>query len=1345
MLKRSQLTLALLPVVALALGTASLVRGAEKARLATFEKGSGENYFALSLIPDVKAGEQTNEIVVLFDTSASQVGVYRDDGFAALKGLLERLDKSDLVKLIAIDVKPVSLSEGLVPPGSELMKAAVAKLHARVPLGATDLDAGLRAAMSSFAKDTTAAKSVIYIGDGLSKANLLVGEDYTRLVTDLAADHVAVSSLAVGPERNVQLLASIANQTGGMVEICTSAPGVADAAGKIMAKVAHGTVIWPKSSVVSSGMSEVLPKAFPPLRTDRDTILVGKLDSNETQEIAVTAEMNGQEINLKWSARPEVSSDDFAFLPTLIEAARADEGLSLPTLGSAGLREARIVTSNSAEELTKLGHAALATGDIAGAISAAEAALARDPNHPGAKALKAAAEKVAAAKGTVGMTEKNEEKTYFVAFEAPVGAEADEGRSALIDEVLAERGGKGFLDEIEADRKVQEGRIKALVEKDLEDARTEMGTNPDGAQQHLKESGELVKLSPALSAEVRNQLLSQIQNAIREAQRQSSVVKERIAREKEKEAQAREQQRILRDLDLRTQKLKQVMDRFDALMEEGNYQEADELVRPEVERMAPDSIIASAVNAAGQLQRYDAEFEQLRALRHRNFLAALHQVEVALVPFPDEPPIVYPSAEKWEEISRSPWRSFRSSAVDIAGKSRTKEQRILDALDADVDLEYPETPLKEVIDDLKDRFNIPIVLATKKLEEAAINLETPVTVSLKGISLRAGLRNMLGDLGLTYLIKDEVMQITTPEDAGSQLITKVYRVGDLVVPIAPNSNLFGLGGQGGLNGGGGGQGGFGGGFGGGGGGGLGGGLGGLGGGGGGFGGGGGMFAVEEELSLGTKKEAAKAPEDSRPEAAPRVKAVKVTGKRIAAKDSWDKYFKAQKTQISAAQDEQQYRQLLANVRQTTRELVAEKKFGEVTAMIQSALQNGLVESWMYEAMGLAIQADPAASPEDLERALLSAVDLATNEEQVLYIAEYVARCGLKARALKLYQQVSKTSPSRIEPYLQGLPLAQSLGDVAGIKWACVGILSQSWSREERAIGEDTYRIAKSTYESLLKEQRNSEAEAFSKAVQKALVRDCVVKVTWTGDADVDMTVFEPSGTICSMRNPRSIAGGVFFGDASAAEGQVSADGFTEMYACGEGFSGEYRVLLRTAWGQPTTGKVTVTVYTNYGTEQQASEQKQVPLGEKDAQINFVLKDGRRKEALPDAQVIQVARVQNAFNRAILAQQMGQFNNSQASQAFGASQRLLGGNGLGFFGRGAVGYRPVIITLPEGANFSTTAVISADRRYVRVSPAPTFSLVSEVSTFNFVTGQGNQQQGGGGGGFGGGAGGGGGLF
>jgi hypothetical protein len=78
--------------------------------------------------------------------------------------------------------------------------------------------------------------------------------------------------------------------------------------------------------------------------------------------------------------------------------------------------------------------------------------------------------------------------------------------------------------------------------------------------------------------------------------------------------------------------------------------------------------------------------------------------------------------------------------------------------------------------------------------------------------------------------------------------------------------------------------------------------------------------------------------------------------------------------------------------------------------------------------------------------------------------------------------------------------------------------------------------------------------------------------------------------------------------------------------------------------------------------------------------------------------------------------------------------------------GAVGYQPQIITLPEGAQFRATAVISADRRYVRISSLPFFSTIGEVSTFNFATGGSTSQGGGnnnpfgGGGGVGGGGGG-----
>jgi hypothetical protein len=95
-----------------------------------------------------------------------------------------------------------------------------------------------------------------------------------------------------------------------------------------------------------------------------------------------------------------------------------------------------------------------------------------------------------------------------------------------------------------------------------------------------------------------------------------------------------------------------------------------------------------------------------------------------------------------------------------------------------------------------------------------------------------------------------------------------------------------------------------------------------------------------------------------------------------------------------------------------------------------------------------------------------------------------------------------------------------------------------------------------------------------------------------------------------------------------------------------------------------------------------------------------------------------------------------YEGSSASQDY--AQALARGP-LGNRLRRGVGTMPIITTLPAGTNFNATAVISADRRYVRVTPMPLFSGIGEVSTFSFNSDSGGQ--GGGLGGIGGGPGGG----
>jgi len=55
-------------------------------------------------------------------------------------------------------------------------------------------------------------------------------------------------------------------------------------------------------------------------------------------------------------------------------------------------------------------------------------------------------------------------------------------------------------------------------------------------------------------------------------------------------------------------------------------------------------------------------------------------------------------------------------------------------------------------------------------------------------------------------------------------------------------------------------------------------------------------------------------------------------------------------------------------------------------------------------------------------------------------------------------------------------------------------------------------------------------------------------------------------------------------------------------------------------------------------------------------------------------------------------------------------------------RQPVGFMPVITWLPEGTNLTASAVVSPDRRYVRISLNPFFSRIGNVDTFNFHTGE-----------------------
>ena len=144
----------------------------------------------------------------------------------------------------------------------------------------------------------------------------------------------------------------MANQTGGVLWLDSDEEASAQMAGTALAKAAQQTVFWPQEAQFSAGIAEFYPSQVPPLRTDRDTIIIGKLESHDPQTLTVKADAQGKTIELSWNVAAERSNEDFSFLPKLVDMARDNGGLTLPTVGSAGLREVARVILAGAQELS---------------------------------------------------------------------------------------------------------------------------------------------------------------------------------------------------------------------------------------------------------------------------------------------------------------------------------------------------------------------------------------------------------------------------------------------------------------------------------------------------------------------------------------------------------------------------------------------------------------------------------------------------------------------------------------------------------------------------------------------------------------------------------------------------------------------------------------------------------------------------------------------------------------------------------------------------------------------------------------------------------------------------------
>ena len=359
-------------------------------RWATFRVEGGASYYALSFQAAAQPKRAEPRVAILVDTSASQTGVIRKESFAILDSLIESLPDNAKISLLACDVSTVDLSGGLQVRKSSAIEHAREGLKQRVPLGTTNLAMALEKAQNSFGEKQDGV--IVYIGDGVNRSNILDAGKFESMVNQLVGKRTSLISLAIGPFYDSALLASLANHTGGMIFIRDNITATPQEIGLNLARAAASPVIWPETAQLPEAMSSQYPKRFPPVRIDRDSIIIGELkDAPSDGKLAIHGSMDGKPKDMEWKVKAEASNPDFAFLELVLNDVKKNGGLTMPTPGSEALRELGLILSNSASDLVRSGRMALQTGDFKAAAEIAKEALRRDPGNAEAASLRDAA------------------------------------------------------------------------------------------------------------------------------------------------------------------------------------------------------------------------------------------------------------------------------------------------------------------------------------------------------------------------------------------------------------------------------------------------------------------------------------------------------------------------------------------------------------------------------------------------------------------------------------------------------------------------------------------------------------------------------------------------------------------------------------------------------------------------------------------------------------------------------------------------------------------------------------------------------------------------------------------
>jgi general secretion pathway protein D len=230
----------------------------------------------------------------------------------------------------------------------------------------------------------------------------------------------------------------------------------------------------------------------------------------------------------------------------------------------------------------------------------------------------------------------------------------------------------------------------------------------------------------------------------------------------------------------REEQLKTYIDECTRLNDAQEYDQAI-LIAKKAREFAPNESVVHLLLQHSQMLANLRRSEKSREQKAETFLHAMHNVDSTAIIDPNvfSRDIAYSTT--WSDIKKR-----RQSTSELLYDRPETERQIIRKLETPISFST-DRPIafREFIDLLRAQTGLNIDVDWRALEqEAFITTDSPVSLKLSSeIKLKNVLNQILGQRGLAYVVKNEMLNITSSRQARGQLVKRYYYIGDLIRPI----------------------------------------------------------------------------------------------------------------------------------------------------------------------------------------------------------------------------------------------------------------------------------------------------------------------------------------------------------------------------------------------------------------------------------------------------------------------------------------------------------------------------------------------------------------------------------